>query len=81
MMKINYYIPGAILILLAFVLLVIPEILVALVAAATTVLGISALYAGHMIRRAMDKRRTMEKGMVDDPFVTNPLWVSSDYVQ
>ena len=81
MRKLNYYIPGSILILLAFVLLVVPQILVALVAASIMLFGIGALYFGHLMSKSMSKLRTMEKTLHDDMLVSNQLWVPSDYVQ
>ncbi len=81
MMKINYYMPGAILILLAFVLLVVPEILVALAAASITVFGIGALYVGHRISKSVGKLKTMESSLQNDLLVVSPLWAPSDCVQ
>lgn len=51
MNNIKYYLPGVSLIILAFVILALPEILVAFVAASIIMVGIGALYVGHMIKK------------------------------
>jgi len=55
----KYYLPGAVLFLLAFVVLAVPEILVAFVAALIIMAGIGALYIGHMLRRSKIEFRDM----------------------
>lgn len=52
MRNLRYYFPGAILILIAIMIVAFPEILVAFVAALIIMAGIGALYIGHMIRRS-----------------------------
>ena len=53
MENIRYYLPGAILILSAILIAVVPEILVAIVASILIVAGIGALYIGHKIRKSL----------------------------
>ena len=52
MRNLRYYVPGTILILIAIMIVAVPEILVAFVAAFMIMAGIGALYIGHMIRRS-----------------------------
>jgi hypothetical protein len=52
MKNLRYYIPGALLITFAAVIMVFPEILVAFVAASIIMAGIGALYVGHMLRKS-----------------------------
>jgi len=52
MKNIKYYMPGASLIMLAIVILLIPEILVAFIVASVIFLGVGALYLGHIIRKS-----------------------------
>lgn len=51
MKKLQYYIPGSMFILAAFLIVILPEILIALVAAALVMFGIGLLYAGHLMRK------------------------------
>ena len=55
----KYYLPGIVLFLLAFVVLAVPEILVAFVAALIIMAGIGALYIGHLLRRSKIEFRDM----------------------
>ena len=52
MRNIKYYIPGIVLILIAIMVVAVPKILVAFVAASIIMAGIGALYIGHMIRKS-----------------------------
>lgn len=52
MKNLRYYMPGLLLILLAMLILTVPEILVAFIAASVIFLGIGALYLGHIIRKS-----------------------------
>ena len=51
MKNIHYYLPGAALIILAVVILAVPEILIAFAAASIIMVGIGALYVCHMIKK------------------------------
>lgn len=50
--KLSYYVPGVLVILTGILILAVPQILVALVAASVILVGISFLYHGHMAKRA-----------------------------
>ena len=63
MRNIKYYIPGSILILIAIIVVAVPKILVAFVAASIIMVGIGALYVGHMIRKS-----EIEFGNIDEWF-------------
>ena len=52
MRNIKYYIPGIVLILIAIMVVAVPQILVAFIAASIIMAGIGALYIGHMIRKS-----------------------------
>jgi hypothetical protein len=52
MQNLRYYFPGSILIFIAVLIVAVPEILIVFVAASMTVLGIGALYTGHLIRKS-----------------------------
>ena len=50
--NLKYYLPGSILILMALLIVVVPEILIALAAASMIMLGAGGLYIGHMARKS-----------------------------
>jgi hypothetical protein len=52
MRNLKYYLPGSILILMALLIVTVPEILIALVAASMIMLGVGGLYIGHMARKS-----------------------------
>lgn len=66
MRNLNYYLPGSMLILIAILIVAIPEILVAFVAGSIIMIGIAALYIGHIIRKSEVEFRN-----VDDWFFDN----------
>ena len=51
MNELKYYIPGAALILLAFIIPAVPEILIAVMAAMILFAGVVVCYVGHLIRK------------------------------
>jgi len=57
MRNMKYYLPGITLILAAILIVLVPEIIVAFVAAAMIMAGIGALYIGHRIRKADSELR------------------------
>ena len=68
MRNLKYYLPGSILILLAIIIALVPEILVAIVAASIIMLGVGALHVGHKIRKsALEKRDFARLFVIDDP--------------
>ena len=70
MYRLKYCFPGVTMILFAFVILAVPEILVAVVATLVLLAGLSACYAGHMIRKAkIAYRQNGRLGMEDDSLV------------
>ena len=50
--NLKYYFPGSILILMALLIVAVPEILIALAAASIIMLGVGALYLGHLLRKS-----------------------------
>ena len=78
MKNIRYYIPGGILILLAVVVLAVPQILVALVAASISMVGIFLLYVGHTIRRSKRGLSYIDMSLFEDRDLSSPF-VSQSY--
>jgi len=68
MRNLKYYLPGGILILIAIMIVAVPEILLAFVAASIILAGIGALYIGHHIRRSGIEFRNIDKCPLDDDF-------------
>ena len=52
MRNLKYYFPGSILILIAILIVAVPEILVIYIAVSIIMVGIGTLYIGHMIRKS-----------------------------
>jgi len=63
MQNLRYYVPGSILIILAIIIVAVPEILVAFVAASVIMVGIGALYIGHMIRKSEIEYGNMDQSL------------------
>ena len=75
----RYYMPGIILILIAILIVAVPEILVAFVASIIIMAGIGALYIGHRIRKSeMEFRHTGEwssdENFLGRRFVRRPVF-------
>ena len=68
MRNFRYYTPGIILILIAILILAVPEILVAFVASLIVMAGIGALYVGHMIRKSRIEFRNVDRWFFEDSF-------------
>ena len=69
MNRINYYIPGGFLVLMGVLIVVFPEILVALVAALVIAMGVGALLIGHQMRKTESSvRHGYEYAEYDDGF-------------
>jgi len=60
MWKLKYYFPGSILILIAILIVAVPEIIVGFVAASIIMVGIGMLYIGHMIRKSEIELRNFD---------------------
>ena len=68
MENIRYYVPGIILIAIAIMIVAVPEILVAFVAAIIIMAGIGALVIGHRMRKSAIEFRDMDTQFFDDDF-------------
>ena len=65
----RYYLPGIILILIAIMIVMVPEILVVFVASMIIIAGIGALFIGHKIRKSgFDLRRSDDRFFYEDSF-------------
>jgi hypothetical protein len=61
MTLLRFYVPGIVLILMAVLILIIPEILVAMVSALIMITGCMALAAGHSFRTSEIKLNKMDQ--------------------
>ena len=64
----RYYVPGVILILIAILILAVPEILVAFIASMIILAGIGALYIGHRVRKSENESQQGDVWSSDDDF-------------
>ena len=60
MRSLKYYLPGSILILMALLIVAVPEILIALAAASMIMLGVGVLYLGHLLRKSEQERDVLD---------------------
>lgn len=79
MQNLAYYFPGSILILIAILIVAVPEILVAFVAGAIIMIGMGALYLGHLLRKSeIDLRNVDGWSFYREPYVwryvEGPVW-------
>ena len=79
MTNLRYYLPGIILILIAILIVAVPEILVAFVASVIIMAGIGALYTGHRIKKSEIKFRDTGEWFSDEDsfgrtFVRRPVF-------
>ena len=68
MKAIRFYIPGALLVLVALVIVMVPQVLVAFIAALFVMAGIGALRVGHHIRKSTPASRDFEGGYGENDF-------------
>ena len=76
---IRYYLPGIILLLIAIMIVAVPEILIAFVASLFVMAGIGALYIGHKIRKSEIEVRHVDDWIFDQDsfgrrFVRRPVF-------
>ena len=64
----RYYAPGIILILIALLIMAVPEILIAFIASLVIMAGIEALYVGRNMRKSTDGFRKMDGGFYKDDY-------------
>ena len=69
MRHLKYYTPGVLLIMLAVLILAVPEILVAFIAASVVFIGIGALYMGHIVR----KSESQYESIFNDTYFRSPF--------
>ena len=79
MRNLRYYVPGIMLILTAVVIVAVPEILVAFIAALIITAGIAALYIGHKVRKSEIEPGNFDYRSLDDhffdlSFTRNPIF-------
>ena len=65
---VKYYFPGSLLILIAIMIMAVPEILVVFLATSILMAGIGALYIGHMIRKSEIEFRDFDEWFLADDF-------------
>ena len=69
MQNLRYYLSGIILILVAIIIVAVPEILVAFVASIFIMAGIGALYVGHRMRKSETEFRGAYREFEDGDFL------------
>ena len=70
MRNFRYYMPGVTLILIAVLIVAVPEILVVFVASLIVMAGIGALYVGHMVRKSRIEFDSFDRTFFDDGWNT-----------
>ena len=65
MLSLKYYLPGIILILIAIMIVAVPEILIGFIAVSIIMVGIGALYIGHKIRKSEVEFRNFDGWFLD----------------
>ena len=65
---IRYYVPGIILILIAILIIAVPEILIAFIASIIILAGIGALHLGHKMRKSEIEMRNAGEWFSDEDF-------------
>lgn len=65
---IRYYMPGVILILLAVLIVAVPQILIAFIASVFIMAGLGALYIGHKFRKAEQQLGRSDDWFFDEDF-------------
>ena len=73
MRNIKFYIPGILLVLMGIAVIIVPEILIAIVAATIIMTGIAALQVGHMIRKSERDFDNFRVRFFDDYSFTRPF--------
>ena len=68
MRNFRYYMPGLFLIVIAILIVAVPEILVAFVASMIIMAGIGALYVGHMARKSRIDVQSTDRWFFDNRF-------------
>ena len=66
MQSLKYYLPGIILILIAIMIVAVPEILIGLIAVSIIMAGIGALYIGHKVRKSEVEIRNFDGWFSDN---------------
>ncbi len=75
MANLKYYFPGISLIIMAIIIVVFPQILVAMIAATILLAGVASLYIGHKMRRGFDEfEYRLQDSLFDDLFVAQPIF-------
>ena len=79
MVNFRFYFPGITLILIAIAIIAVPEILVAFIATAIIMAGITLLYIGHMVRKSEIEMRDSDEwfhggGFFDGWFAKAPVY-------
>jgi hypothetical protein len=69
----RYYLPGIALIAISVIIVAIPEILIAMIAACVIFAGTIALYIGHMMRKGFSARGYIHDSMFDEAVFNQPF--------
>jgi len=68
MRSLKYYLPGSLMILLALLIVAVPEILVIIASSLIIMTGIGALYLGHLFRKVNVQAKCAERAFFDKQF-------------
>lgn len=66
MKTLRFYVPGVLLILVALIVVIVPQILVAFVAALLIMAGIGILHLGHIIRKSGHDSEHLDRRFWED---------------
>ncbi|MDY6972088.1 MAG: hypothetical protein SV775_07145 [Thermodesulfobacteriota bacterium] len=66
MRNMKYYVPGSLLILIAVMIIAVPELFLALAAVSILMAGVGVLYIGHIIRRSETELINIHQWPFDD---------------
>lgn len=73
MRNIKFYIPGIFLVLMGIAVIIVPEILIAIVAATIIMSGFAALQVGYMIHKSQNDFNNFKVSFFDDFYFTRPF--------
>jgi len=79
MRNVRYYIPGSIMIFIAILVLAAPEILIAFIASVIIMMGVGALYLGHMIKKSEMDFRDFDERAEDNSFDSRCFFRSPEF--
>ncbi|MBW1696613.1 MAG: hypothetical protein JRH18_13825 [Deltaproteobacteria bacterium] len=80
MKHLRYYLPGSMMIFIAFLIIAVPQLLVALVAASMVMIGLGLLCVGHLIRKSEIEFHRIDPWVTVDSCYDRP-WLRFPFVR